>query len=47
MKTESKTSKQSNSQIEWEEVAERHGNKYVVCRTFEDFQIIVNNYLFP
>lgn len=45
MKTESKASKQSKSQIEWEEVAERHGNKYVVCRTFEDFQITVNNYL--
>lgn len=47
MKTTQTGSKQSKSQIAWEEVAERYGNKYVVCRTLEEFQITVNNYLFP
>lgn len=47
MKTTQAGSKQSKSQIAWEEVAERYGNKYVVCRTLEEFQITVNNYLFP
>ncbi len=47
MKTTRKGSKQSDSQIAWENVAEDNGNKYVVCRTLEEFQITVNNYLLP
>lgn len=47
MKTHRKGSGQSDKQIEWEQVAEENGNKYVVCRDLEDFKITVLNYLFP
>ena len=47
MKTHRKGSGQSDKQIEWEQVAEENGNKYVVCRDLEEFKITVLNYLFP
>ena len=47
MKTHRKGSGQSDKQIEWEQVAEDNGNKYVVCRDSEEFKIAVLNYLFP
>lgn len=37
--------KQSASQKEWQKAVEKYGNAYVVCRTFEDFQNRVNEYL--
>lgn len=45
-KTLSKSSKQTPLQKEWQALAEQYGNKYVVCRSFEDFQQEVQNYLF-
>ncbi|MBR0281263.1 MAG: VRR-NUC domain-containing protein [Oscillibacter sp.] len=47
MKTHRKGSGQSDKQIQWEQVAEDNGNKYVVCRDLEEFKITVSNYLFP
>lgn len=37
--------KQRESQIEWQRVAEREGNKYVVVRSVEDFIANVKKYL--
>lgn len=37
--------KQSESQKEWQVHIEQFGYKYIVCRSFEDFQIQVNDYL--
>lgn len=37
--------KQTDLQREWQEHAERHGNKYVICRSFEDFRGVVQEYL--
>ena len=45
MKTEEKGSRQSVRQKEWQEAAEVFGNKYVVCRSLEDFMGAVNGYL--
>ena len=45
MKTEEKGSRQSVRQREWQEAAEVFGNKYVVCRSLEDFMGAVNGYL--
>ena len=45
MKTDSKTSRQRPSQKEWQAEAERHGNRYEVCRTFEEFKAVVDDYM--
>ncbi len=38
--------KQTEAQKRWQELAELHGNKYVVCRSFDEFREAVNDYLF-
>lgn len=43
MKTE--TGKQSELQAEWQIEAEKSGNKYVLCRNFDQFRNEVLNYL--
>lgn len=43
MKT--KIGKQSTEQKEWQKTAENNGNKYIVCRSLEEFIFAVNNYL--
>jgi hypothetical protein len=43
LKTE--TGRQSPEQIEWQKQAENAGNKYVVCRSVDEFINIVNDYL--
>lgn len=43
MKT--KTGRQQESQKEWQRIVEAAGNKYIVCRSFEDFQEQINLYL--
>ena len=48
MKTRSKSSRQSESQKEWQAVATEAGNRYVVVRSLEIFQAVVNEYMsFP
>lgn len=37
--------KQTPNQKSWQELAEKHGNRYVVCRDFDDFRGIILNYL--
>ena len=46
-KTEDKGSNQRDTQKRWQEVAETAGNKYVICRSFDDFYREVRSYLFP
>ena len=46
-KTEDKGSNQRDTQKRWQEVAETAGNKYVICRSFDDFYREVRRYLFP
>lgn len=36
---------QSPEQKEWQRNVEKHGNKYVVCRSVDEFKDIINNYL--
>lgn len=43
MKTEK--GKQSPEQKAWQKYAEEAGNRYAVCRSFEDFQKTINEYL--
>ena len=43
MKT--KTGKQSTKQKEWQKQAENAGNKYVVCRSVEEFASIISDYI--
>lgn len=43
MKTEK--GRLSPEQKAWQQLAEEAGNRYVVCRSFEQFQEIVNGYL--
>ena len=43
MKT--KTGRQSESQKRWQQVAEKQGYRYVVCRSLEEFMKEVNNYV--
>ena len=43
MKT--KIGRQSEKQKEWQRAAENNGNKYVVCRSLEDFMTVVRGYL--
>jgi len=45
MKTTEKGSIQRESQKVWQEAAESAGNKYVVCRTLEEFVAVVKDYL--
>lgn len=47
MKTTDKASRQRESQKVWQKAAEGAGNKYVVCRTLEDFMATVKEYLTP
>ena len=47
MKTTEKGSQQRESQKIWQQAAEQAGNKYVVCRTLEEFMKVVNEYLEP
>lgn len=44
---ELKTAKgrQSDSQKEWQEAAEKSGNRYVICRTLEEFINTITNYM--
>lgn len=37
--------RQSKNQKDWQEVAERYGNKYVICRSFEEFRTAVISYI--
>jgi len=37
--------KQTDLQKSWQELAEKHGNKYVVCRSFDEFRTIIQGYL--
>ena len=43
MKTE--TGKQSELQLQWQKEVEKAGNKYVLCRSFDDFREEILNYL--
>ena len=45
MKTTEKGSEQRESQKVWQQAAEGAGNKYVVCRTLEEFMEVVKEYL--
>lgn len=45
MKTTDKASRQREVQKVWQKAAEDAGNKYVVCRTLEDFMATVQDYL--
>lgn len=45
MKTKEGT--QSKAQKEWQEIAEVHGNKYVLCRDIYDFKDEIEKYLNP
>ena len=47
MKKTEKGSQQRESQKIWQQAAEQAGNKYVVCRTLEEFMKVVNEYLEP
>ena len=37
--------RQSDFQKSWQELAEVHGNKYVVCRSFDEFREVINDYI--
>lgn len=45
MKTDKKGSAQSPSQKQWQAAVENYGNKYVVCRSFDQFKREIENYL--
>lgn len=45
MKTRSKSSRQSDSQKEWQAATEAAGNKYVVCRSLDTFMAEVTKYM--
>lgn len=45
MKTESRQSKQTENQKEWQEAVEQRGYKYVVCRSFNEFYSEVSGYI--
>lgn len=46
MKTRRKRSAQSEKQRAWQKAAERAWNKYVVCRSLEEFQQVVKRYMY-
>lgn len=37
--------KQSELQRSWQELAEKHGNKYVIVRSFDEFRSAIQSYL--
>jgi hypothetical protein len=37
--------KQQPSQKEWQELVEKYGNKYVICRSFDEFRNTIKQYL--
>lgn len=39
--------KQSEFQINWQSIAEKHGNKYVIIRSFDEFRNEIESYLNP
>lgn len=43
MKT--KTNKQTQNQIEWQNIVQQHGYKYIVCNSFDNFYKEIKNYL--
>ena len=43
MKT--RTGRQSPEQKEWQKAAEAGGNRYVVCRSFDDFKPAIDGYM--
>ena len=45
MKTDEKTSRQSKSQKEWQQLVESVGYKYIICRNFDDFESEIKIYL--
>lgn len=45
LKWRSKDSRQSKSQEEWQAATEAVGNRYVVCRSFEEFKSVVDDYM--
>ena len=45
MKTEEKSSRQSPNQKAYQQAATSHGYKYIVCRSFDDFNKEVKEYL--
>ena len=44
LKTKNRTSKQTETQKEWQGLVEREGYKYIVCRSFDEFQHEIENY---
>lgn len=45
MKTGSKSSRQSESQKEWQKAVEEAGNVYAIAKSFDDFVAIMNSYM--
>ena len=45
MKTDEKSSRQSDSQKQWQKAVENTGNRYVICRNFLDFKNAIENHL--
>ena len=45
MKTQSSKSRQSVNQKIWQEATQKAGNAYVVIRSFESFQSVIQQYL--
>lgn len=45
MKTRSKKSKQRESQEAWQAATEAAGNRYEVCRSFEEFRSVMDDYM--
>lgn len=45
MKTEANNSRQSDNQKAWQALVEAQGYKYIVCRTFEEFQSEIRWYM--
>lgn len=36
---------QSKEQKEWQSGVEKHGNKYVVCKSLDEFEKLITEYL--
>jgi hypothetical protein len=47
MKTNESGSRQTERQLLYQRIMESHGGKYVVCRSEQEFETIVNDYLEP
>ena len=39
------TGRQTQNQIQWQLEAEKQGNKYVICRSFDEFKKTIEEYL--